>query len=108
MKLQYTPAAIGDLQEAKEYIGKVLHNPRAAARITKQILDTCGQLKNYPQLGLSLEAKTGVPTDLRYLLCEKYLAFYRVEEDTILIARILDGRQDYLRILFGTQEHGLD
>ena len=108
MKLQYTPAAMGDLLEVKDYIGKVLHNPRAAARITKQILDACGQLKHYPQLGLSLEAKTGVSTDLRYLLCGKYLAFYRIEEDAILIVRILDGRQDYLRILFGTQDNGLD
>ncbi|MBQ7872202.1 MAG: type II toxin-antitoxin system RelE/ParE family toxin [Oscillospiraceae bacterium] len=100
MKLKYTPQALNDLQELKTYIGKTLHNVRAARRITKSILDSCGRLKEHPQLGMSLEAKTGIETDLRYLLCEKHLALYHVEDDLILVVRILDGRSDYLRILF--------
>ena len=104
MTLRYTPEAIRDLQETKHYISKVLCNPKAAARITKSILDSCGNLKNHPHLGMSVEAKTGHPTDLRYLICEMHIAFYRIEGNTISVARILDGRQDYLRILFDTAE----
>ena len=52
-------------------------------------------------LGMRLSAKTGRETDLRYIICEKYLVFYRVDETTISVIRILDGRMDYLRILFG-------
>lgn len=100
MKIKYTPAAIADLQELKDYISKALHNPKAAQRITKSILDQCSNLKTHPQLGMSLSAKTGVDTDLRYLICEHHLAMYRVEGDLILIARILDGRTDYMRVLF--------
>lgn len=100
MTIKYTPAAIADLQELKDYISKTLHNPKAAQRITKSILDQCSNLKTHPQLGMSLAAKTGVDTDLRYLICEHYLAMYRVEGDLILIARILDGRTDYMRVLF--------
>lgn len=100
MKIKYTPAAIADLQELKDYISKTLHNQKAAQRITKSILDQCSNLKTHPQLGMSLAAKTGVDTDLRYLICEHYLAMYRVEGDLILIARILDGRTDYMRVLF--------
>lgn len=100
MKIKYTPAAIADLQELKDYIFKSLHNPKAAQRITKSILDQCSNLKTHPQPGMSLAAKTGVDTDLRYLICEHHLAMYRVEGDLILIARILDGRTDYMRVLF--------
>lgn len=100
MKLKYTPEAIRDLQSTKAYIGDVLHNPEAARRITKQVLDLCGSLKSHPFLGISLQAKTGTDSDLRYLVCENHLIFYRVESEWILIARILDGRTDYLRILF--------
>lgn len=103
MKIKYTPAAIADLQEIKNYISKVLHNPKAAGRIVKRIMDHCGNLKELPKLGMSLSAKTGQETDLRYLICDQYLAIYRVEEDMILIARILDGRTDYMRVLFKSE-----
>ena len=96
MTVRYTPEAIHDLQALRDYIGKILGNPKAASRIAKLILDTCGQL-----LGASVEAKTGHSTDLRFVICEKWLAFYRIDENIISVARILDGRQDYLHILFG-------
>lgn len=102
MILRYTPEAIRDLQALRGYIGKTLGNPKAADRIAKQILDTCSQLKQYPRLGASVEAKTGHSTDLRFVICEKWIAFYRIDEHVISVARILDGRQDYLHILFGT------
>ena len=101
MTVRYTPEAIHDLQALRDYIGKILGNPKAASRIAKLILDTCGQLKNHPQLGASVEAKTGHSTDLRFVICEKWLAFYRIDKNIISVARILDGRQDYLHILFG-------
>lgn len=100
MKLKYTPEAIRDLQGTKDYIANVLHNPKAANRISKQILDACGNLKSHPYFGVSLRAKADVNTDLRYLVCENHLIFYRVEGDWVLVARILDGRTDYLRVLF--------
>lgn len=100
MTLRYTPEAIRDLQETKRYIGKVLGNPKAAARITKKIMGTCSNLKQHPQMGASIEVKTNQPSDLRYLVYENHIAFYRIDGNLISIARILDGRQDYLRILF--------
>ena len=103
MRIRYTPEAIRDLQEMRRYISKTLHNPKAADRIAKAILDTCSALKQQPQMGASLEAKIGQSTDLRYLICEKRIAFYRVEDEVISIARIIDGRQDYLHILFGEE-----
>lgn len=103
MKLEYTPEAIQDLLECRDYIGKNLHNPKAAARITKRILDTCASLKQFPEMGVSVEAKTGFETSLRMLSCENQIAFYYVDtdNDTVSIARIIDGRQDYIRLLFG-------
>ncbi len=100
MTIRYTQEAMNDLRETKIYIRKVLKNPKAAARISRAILDDCAQLKEHPELGMSLEARTGTPSDLRYLICEKYIALYRIDGNVISVARILDGRQDYLRILF--------
>ncbi len=100
MTIRYTPEAMNDLRETKTYIRKVLKNPKAASRISRAILDSCARLKDHPELGMSLEAKTGYGSDLRYLICEKHIALYRIDGNVISVARILDGKQDYLRILF--------
>ncbi len=99
MTLRYTPEAIQDLKEIQAYIAGVLQNPAAAARMIRRIMHECGQLAALPFSGVSLEKKTGFPTDLQLLVCGNYLALYRVAGDTVSIARVLDGRQDYLRIL---------
>lgn len=102
MKLRYTPEAISDLQEIKRYIKNTLHNPTAALRISKAISAACSSLKSFPKMGMSIESKTGFETDLRMLTCENWAAVYRIEDESsmISVARIMDARQDYMRILF--------
>ena len=101
MKLRYTPEALRDLQEIKRYIKSELHNPTAANRITKAILDGCARLKQFPELGVSIAANTGCETDLRMLVVEGYIALYRIEPETVSVSRVINARQDYIRILFG-------
>ena len=101
MKLRYTPEALCDLQEIKRYIKSELHNPTAANRITKAILDGCAQLKQFPEMGVSIQAKTGYETDLRMLGVESYIALYHIETEVVSVGRIINGRQDYIHILFG-------
>lgn len=100
-KLRITPVAANDLAEIKAYISLELHNPQAAQRIVKSITNDLRHLQQNPHLGFSVSAKTGKETDLRALLSGNYFLFYRVEYETVQVARILDGRQDYLRVLFG-------
>ena len=79
----------------------VHHNPTAANRITKAILDGCAQLKQFPEMGVSIGAKTSYETDLRMLVVESYIALYRIETEVVSVGRIINARQDYIRILFG-------
>lgn len=104
MKLRYTPEAIFDLQGIRKYIKGTLHNSQAAVRIPKMILDQCAGLKEFPELGVSLAALTGYETDLRMLVCGHFLALYRIDKDAVSVARIINARQDYMRILL----HGAD
>lgn len=100
-KLRITPAAASDLAEIKAHISLELHNPQAAQRIVKSVTHDLRHLQQNPHLGFSVSAKTGRETDLRALLSGNYFLFYRVETEAVQVARILDGRQDYLRVLFG-------
>ena len=102
MKLRYTPEAIRDLTGIKQYIADTLSNPNAAKTIVQKIMRGCSQLKRFPMSGFSLEAKTGQDTDLRVLVCENYLALYRLEDGFVSVARVVNGRQDYITELFGS------
>lgn len=103
MKLVFSPDAINDILETKKYISKVLKNPAAAKRIAKMLNRSCKLLKDRPLMGMSVEEKTGHQSDFRYLICENWLAFYKVEDDQITVVRVLDGRTDYVRVLFFPQ-----
>ena len=106
MKLRYTPEAIADLREIGRYIKSVLRNPIAAANVTRAILDACASLKSFPEMGVSVESKTGFETDLRILPCRGWLAAYRVDPEAgvVSVARIINARQDYMRVLFGEMD----
>ena len=45
-----------------------------------------------------------IETNYRYLVCGNYIAFYRYEEDTVFIDRILNAGRNFVRILFGIVE----
>ena len=109
-KVFISPEAAKDLSQIKQYISTELKNRGAAIRIVGTIIKELRALERYPLQGPSIEALTGFQTDLRMLLCGKHIALYRVEKETVFVARVLDARQDYLRVIFGDDywEHADD
>ncbi len=89
------------MSQIKQYISTELKNKSAANRIIGSIMTDLSELGRYPEQGPSIEALSGFQTDLRMLVCGKHIALYKIEDDTIFVARILDARQDYMRVLFG-------
>lgn len=102
-EVRLTSAAHQDMRDIKTYISKNLQNPIAAVSVTDRITKDLRILKQHGEAGVSLQGKTGYASDLRVLFSGDYLILYRFEAHTVSIARILNGRQDYLRILFDGQ-----
>lgn len=97
----FKKTAIDDINAACAYIGEVLKNKSAARKLASSIYDTAMLLSDNPYMGAPLNGKYSVDTDLRFLVVSKQLIFYRVlEDDHIEVTRVLDGRQDYMTILF--------
>ena len=70
---------------------------RAAARaVLQRLLAVCGHLQKLPQLG---RAHNDIEPGLRFFPCDQTVLLYRIESDRIEIVRVLDGRQDWLRLL---------
>ena len=101
MRLRYTPEAIRDLQETSRYIRDVLRNPTAALHFSQQILRRCAALKDFPEMGASIQALTGHETALCITTCKNHVVLYQIDADTVSLLRVIHARRDYLRVLFG-------
>ena len=100
-KLRYSTQSCRDLEEIWDYIVAELQNPSAAARIVNAIMDSADQLIDFAEMGAPLSSIANIESDYRFLMHGNYLTFYRVQGDEVYVDRVLYGRRDYLRILFG-------
>ena len=100
MELFYTPEARDDLLHIKESIIEKFNDENLAGKVLERITKTLRNLVKFPYLGQELSEMTGIYTEYRYLFCEKNYVFYRIEKERICVVRILNEKQDYMRILF--------
>ena len=99
--LHLSEEAQSDLAEIKEYISKELENPTAALSALSKITKGMRILQSHAFAGAPLSSIANVESDYRFLVSGKYLTFYRVSDNEVYVDRVLYGRRDYLRILFG-------
>lgn len=100
-ELHFSVQSLRDLEEVWDYIATEHQNISAAARIVNSIMDGAEQLVGFPEMGTPLSSVASVESDYRFLVKGNYLIFYRVQGDGVYVDRVLYGRRDYLRILFG-------
>ena len=93
-----------DLDEIWDYIALDLHNRSAADRMVGRILDDVERLESFAEMGAPLSSIVDVESDHRFLVTGNYLTFYRAYGSDVYIDRVLYGRSNYLRILFGDPE----
>jgi plasmid stabilization system protein ParE len=101
VKIRVSPEAANDLREIKEYIAVELENPAAAVSTVSKITKAIRGLAKFPDIGAYLSSKVSIPTDYRFLVVGSYLAFYRHGRDEVHVIRVLYGKRDYMKILFG-------
>ncbi len=100
-QIVFSPKALDDLEQTKQYITEELQESQAAINTLNKTMKNIRILQKFPQSGPSLTAIVDFDTDYRYLVCGNYTAFYRYENNTVYIVRVLYGRRDFMRILFG-------
>lgn len=99
--LNLSPEAQSDLADIKAYITKELENPQAALATVTRITKTIRILREHPLIGKLLSATADVEVDYRFLVSGNYRIFYRAVGEDVYVDRILYGRREYLRVLFG-------
>lgn len=99
--IHYSKESRRDMDDIWEYIMQELQNPSAAKRMIDGIMNAVYQLEMFPLMGTPLSATVGENSDYRFLVYGSYMIFYRVQGADIYVDRVLYGRRDYLRVLFG-------
>ena len=101
-KLILTADAKRDLADIKAYITNRLKNGVAALRVVASVTKALHGLEQFPNMGRVVESDLN-EYGYRALVCGDYLAFYRVDGNTVCVDRILYGRRDYMALLFGDE-----
>ena len=90
-------AAEQDFNEIIDYI--LADNPPAALFIAEKIETNLQHLENNPHLGRVPSDDELLHIGYRYLIVLDYLIFYKIEEKTIIVYRILHGARNYKSLL---------
>jgi toxin ParE1/3/4 len=98
MNFILAPSTIRDLDRLSEYFLET--NVEAGERLFKALNQQFYNLTQFPNLGKSYPQ---LNSNIRGLLVEKYIIFYRVTTTQVEIVRVVDGRQD-LTQLFITED----
>ena len=98
--LYYSPAFLEDLYQIGDYIETQFQNPAAADRIMTGIMDATDVLAEFPETGAKVFLPGGLDSGYRYVVFEDYLAIYQIRFQEVYIARAINKRQDYMRVLF--------
>ena len=95
-KIHYSSESRRDLDDIWDYIVSELQNRTAAERVIGRIMDAVDQLQTFADMG----------TNYRFLVSGSYMVFYRVQGSDVYVDRVLYGRSDYMKVLFGeTPQH---
>ena len=73
--------------------------PQSARKITDRIYSALEKLKQFPNLGIACRDKRLASAGYRMLICGNYLCFYRQIGSVVFVYHIVDGRDDYPKLL---------
>ncbi|MGP2493222.1 type II toxin-antitoxin system RelE/ParE family toxin [Mesorhizobium sp. PUT5] len=88
MVYRISPRAQQDLESIVGYIGE--RNPPAAVRLVDRFTSQWELLATQPRSGTERE---DVLAGVRHAITGRYVSFYRVEDEDVLILRVLHGHR---------------
>ena len=104
MIVYYAPKAFDDLQNVKLSVIEAFYDAKLADEVIKDISASIRKLEIFPYAGPELEIGGSTKNGYRYLFCRKNYVFYRVEGEYVHIVRVLNEKQEFIRILYGITE----
>ena len=98
--LEFSQIVRRKLKRLKKYLIKT-YNADFASKIINHIISTAENLISNPDMGVALSSLYDVDTDFRLLFVNHQYLFYYKDGDKIIVAEMLDEREDFMFKLFG-------
>lgn len=99
----YSPVAIRDIDRVYAEVLSASKDAETALLYVDELMDHISAKKDVPRSGAPLYYESGF-TGFYFVVFKAYLAFYHVEADGLFVDRVLFGRSDYIRTLFGKMD----
>jgi len=93
MNVRYTESALGEVDEILAHIAK--NNPLAADEVAVVLRATIRRITDYPRLAIETD-EPGVR--VAPILPYRYLIFYSIDDDTVIIRNVLHSARDRLSV----------
>lgn len=97
-KVKYSKSAIRDLDRVWSEVFEASKNQKITIKYLDDFMNKIEAKTDYPKSGSPLYYENGF-TGYYYVGFKAYLAFYRIENNLMLVDRVLLGKSDYMRIL---------
>ena len=97
--IEYSKEARQDLIDIKKYIKYNLQEPETAEKLISKIRTEIDELSNNPQIYAIIDDDFIKKFEIRKLIVDNYIVFYRVQNHNIQIARIMYGKRNWINLL---------
>ena len=98
-KYEFTPVAEQDIDDIFSYVSDELHSPQAADRLIDRIQEEVESVCDFPFSRSLLTDPLLRARGYRLIVVENFNLFYIVENDVIVIHRVLYRRRNYRELL---------
>ena len=97
--IEYSKESKQDLIGIKQYIKYNLQEPELAQKLINKIRKEINSLKNTPEIYAIIDDDIIKKIEIRKLVVENYIVFYRVKNNNIQIVRVMYGRRNWINLL---------
>ena len=97
--IEYSIESKHDLIEIKHHIKYNLQEPETAKKLISKIRKKINSLKNNPQIYSIIDDDILKKLEIRKLVVDNYIVFYRIKNDNVQIVRVMYGRRNWINLL---------
>ena len=97
--IEYSKESKEDLIEIKQYIKYNLQEPEIANKLISKIRKSIRTLKDNPEIYAIIDDDIIRKLEIRKLIVDNYIIFYRMKNDSIGIVRIMYGSRNWINLL---------
>lgn len=102
--VNYSRAAIKDIERVRSDVYEASLSPDITIQYIDDLIDKIEDKSEFPESGSPLYYQDRF-TGYYFIVFKAYIAFYRIEEGSVLVDRVLLGKSDYMRKLFPHRMH---